>query len=121
MKYILSQVFNHKHALSQRIVGIYDTIEECNEQAHILGFGDFAQDPNHEDAFKTEPLVYEDENTGKVAGGTLLCAILYSDLEAAAAESKVETETTDEPITDDETTNAEESESAESDISEQAE
>jgi hypothetical protein len=89
MKYILNQVYNIKHMLSNRVIGTCETIEEANQKAHIRGFGDFAQDEKHEDALKTEPMAYEKD--GKVVGTTMLCAILYSDLEASLVDSSAVT------------------------------
>lgn len=85
MRYILNQVYNKNHTLSQRLIGVVDTLEEANQEAKVRGFGDFQQDPKHEDALKTEPMLFEKD--GKVAGSTVLCAILYSEIEGAAAES----------------------------------
>lgn len=85
MVYILSQVYDKHHVLSQRIIGVVGTLEEANQKAKLRGFSDFHQDPKHEDALKTDPMLYEED--GKVVGSTMLCAILYSELEGAAAES----------------------------------
>lgn len=85
MHYILNQVYNKHHMLSQRLIGVVDTLEEANQKAELRGFGDFQQDPKHEDALKTEPMLFEED--GKVVGSTMLCAILYSEMESAAAES----------------------------------
>lgn len=85
MRYILNQVYNKHHMLSQRLIGVVDTLEEANQKAKLRGFGEFQQDPKHEDALKTEPMLFEEN--GKVVGSTMLCAILYSEVESAAAES----------------------------------
>lgn len=85
MRYILNQVYNKHHMLSQRLIGVVDTLEAANQKAKLRGFGDFQQDPKHEDALKTEPMLFEED--GKVVGSTMLCAILYSEMESAAAES----------------------------------
>ncbi len=85
MVYILSQVYDKHHMLSQHIIGVVKTLDEANQKARLRGFSEFQQDPKHEDALKTEPMLYEED--GKVIGSTMLCAILYSELEGAAAES----------------------------------
>lgn len=96
MKYILNQVYNIKHVLSNRVIGTCETIEEANQKAHIRGFGDFAQDEKHEDALKTEPMAYEKD--GKVVGTTMLCAILYSDLEASLVDGQPLNETAEDGL-----------------------
>lgn len=85
MRYILNQVYNKHHMLSQRLIGVVSTLEEANQKAKLRGFGEFQQDPKHDDALKTEPMLYEED--GKVVGSTMLCAILYSEMESAAAEN----------------------------------
>lgn len=110
MRYILNQVYNKYHVLSQRLIGVVDTLEEANQKAKLRGFSDFQQDPKHEDALKTEPMLFEED--GKVIGSTMLCAILYSEVESAAAESllnadaNAEQETTPEMIKKPETKNS---------------
>lgn len=85
MKYLINQVYNKHHMLSQRLLGVVDTIEEANQKAKLRGFGDFAPYPEHDDAYRTEPMLYEED--GKVVGSTLLTAIEYSDVDGMAAES----------------------------------
>ncbi len=82
MKYLLSQVFNKRHVLSQRPIGIVDTIDEANQEAKDRGFSEFAPYPEHDDAYRTDPMLYEEND--KVVGSTILCAIEFSEFAQAA-------------------------------------
>lgn len=85
MKYILNQVYDKGHVLSQRIIGVCDTIEDANKKIKLRGFGELRQDENHSDAWKTDPMLYEHD--GKLVGTTIIYAIEYNDVDSAAAES----------------------------------
>lgn len=83
MKYILCQVFNVKHALSQRIMHICDTLDEANEFASENGFGEFHADEKHLNTYITEQMLYTDDDD-KVIGATQLVTMTYSDEDAGA-------------------------------------
>lgn len=83
MKYILCQVFNIKHSLSQRIVYICDTLDEANKFASENGFGEFHADEKHLNTYITEQMLYGDDND-KVVGATQLVTMTYSDEDAGA-------------------------------------
>lgn len=85
MKYILNQVYDKGHILSQRIIGVCGTIEDANKKVKLRGFSEFKQDENHSDAWKTDPMLYEYD--GKLVGSTVVYAIECDDTDSAAAES----------------------------------
>lgn len=85
MKYILNQVYDKGHILSQRIIGVCDTIEDANKKVKLRGFSEFKQDEKHSDAWKTDPMLYEHE--GKLVGTTVIYALEYNETDSAAAES----------------------------------
>lgn len=80
MKYIINQIFNKNHMLSQRLIGIADSLDECNKKAKLRGFDEFTQDKNHADAYRTNTMLYSENN--KVVGATQLIAMQYDDVSA---------------------------------------
>lgn len=80
MKYIINQVFNKNHMLSQRFIGIADSLDECNKKAKLRGFDEFTKDKKHDDAYRTNTMLYSKND--KVVGATQLIAMEYDDTSA---------------------------------------
>ena len=80
MKYIINQIFNKNHMLSQRLIGIADSLDECNKKAKLRGFDGFTKDKKHADAYRTNTMLYSEKD--KVVGATQLIAMEYDDTAA---------------------------------------